>query len=192
MHMLNILSNDTSQLTNLLKSTDSHFEQKVLNTIKTVSNQKVYRKRKTDQNVIQLASYISNMEIMLSEAGVSFTLNELRTQPNYGASEITWVVKKLRPHIDDPLLRKAVTHLITGSEMTMNRDIFIEVLKASVFIVNHLISITHLIGYAIAFDCKSIYELSNKFNFHIVKQDYSQPYVRWFYNGTSHVQQTEV
>jgi len=191
-NIFNTLMEDTSQYDSLLQTAPTVFKQQILKNISEVAKRRVHRTNKTDPEVIKLASKISNMEILLSEDGQSFPLSDIRTQPNYGPNEVTWVVNKLKKQIPDKLLRPAIAHLIIGSEVTKSRDVFLDVMGASVFVVDHVYSLTSLIGYAIAFKCKSVYELSDLFNFHIVKQDYSQDVVRWFYNNTHSLQGTVI
>jgi hypothetical protein len=191
-NIFNVLAEDTRKLEELSKTSLTLFEQQIIKRIFEISGENVFRVGKTDPAVITLASRISNMEILLSEAGQSFSLSTVRTQPDYGASEVTWVVSKLKKHMPDKLLRRAVNHLITGSEVTKNRNVFLSVMGASVFVVNYVDSLVQLIGYARAFACKSIYELADLFNFHIVRQDYSQDVIRWFYNNTHSSQGTVV
>jgi hypothetical protein len=191
-NIFNVLVEDTTQLETLTKTASTVFEQKILKQIAETAGKRVYPAKKTDPEVISLASQISNMEILLSEAGQSFSLSEVRTQPDYGINEVTWVVGKLKKEIPDKLLRRAVNHLITGSEVTNSREVFLDVMRSSVFVVNYVQSLVNLIGYACAFKCKSIYELSDLFNFHIVKQDYSAESLRWFYNNTQSLQRAVI
>ena len=117
-NIFNELAADVTKLPDVAKKAATVFEQQLIKKITETAGTKVYRTTKTDPAVILLASQISNMEILLSEAGQSFSLSDVRTQPDYGASEVTWVVNKLKKHIPDKLLRRAVNHLITGSEVT--------------------------------------------------------------------------
>jgi len=187
-NLLNELTNDVTKLDKFLAESQTVREQQLLKQVDTYRKKNVFKTTKRNPEVIALASRISNMEILFSESGQTFPLGMMRGQPDFGVHEVTWVNNILKKQMSDPLLRKAVNHLITGSEVTKDREVFVDIMGASIFVVDHVFSLVKLIGYAHAFGCKSIYELSDLFNFHIIKQDYSQPAIVWFFNNTQSVQ----
>ena len=76
-NIFNELAADVTKLPDVAKKAATVFEQQLIKKITETAGTKVYRTTKTDPAVILLASQISNMEILLSEAGQSFSLSDI-------------------------------------------------------------------------------------------------------------------
>lgn len=154
-----------------------------------------------DMDIVNIANLISNLEpsIYLSDGSV-MTLADIRMRGEYSPDEVKFIMdsvsRVVRPYIDAtiPNIKKAIKHLLFGSEVINDFEAYKRILRSSLIHIEPESCILTLCAYAVKLGCKSVTELSNLFAFYYpdrynyVAGRNSEVMVRYTFRGKSFTQ----